>query len=86
VKANEHKAIALMKEFDENIRNHSTGSCFGFNKPTALDAHLLVFIARMMDKGRNDIIPAGLKQYAAELMESNEWKGVMQGRSTLAPE
>jgi hypothetical protein len=39
-----------------------------------------------MDKGRNDIIPAGLKQYAAELMESNEWKGVMQGRSTLAPE
>ena len=85
VKANEEKAIALMKEFDENIKNHSTGLCFGFDTPSALDAHLLVFIARMMDKGRDDIVSAGLKHYAAQLMASDEWKDVMQGQSTLAP-
>ncbi len=83
---NEQKAVDLMKEFNENIKAYPTGLCFGFEKPTALDGHLVVFIARMLDIGRIDVIPTDLKQYATRLMAGDEWKGVMQGRSTLAPE
>ena len=74
-----------MRDFDENINGHSTGLCFGFKRPTALDAHLVVFIARMLDIGRTDIMPSGLRQYASVLMAGDEWKDVMKGRSTLAP-
>lgn len=75
-----------MRELDTNIRESSTGFCLGIQKPSALDAHLVVFVARMLDVGREYIIPTDLKAYANRLMKGPEWKGIMQGRSTLAPE
>jgi hypothetical protein len=57
---------------------------FGLPQPSALDAHLIVFIARMKDAGRKDIIPERLVKYADAAMEQKEWKDVMQGRGTMA--
>ena len=53
---------------------------FGTNAPTALDAHLVVFIKRMRDVDRAELIPEGMGAWADKLMETEEWKGVMDGR------
>lgn len=58
---------------------------FGFRNPSALDAHLITFLARLRDIGLRDIIPVSLDRYASEAMETVQWKGVMQGRTTVGP-
>lgn len=55
------------------------------DKPTALDAHLVVFIARMTDVGRENIIPDGLRRYGARAMQRPEWVSMMEGRKTMLP-
>ena len=79
------KVKALMEEFDKIVKDSETDWCFGFKQPTALDAHLIVFIARMQDVRREDLIPEALRRYAAKAFEGAEWKGVMQGRTTAPP-
>lgn len=56
---------------------------FGFEHPTALDAHLAVFIQRMRDVGRNDLIPNGLDKYANWVTSTAAWKNLMQDRKTM---
>ena len=68
----------------ERLESLVTGQwLFGLSHPTALDVHLAVFIARMLDVGRDDIIPEKLRQYGARIAETKEWKDVMQGRKTM---
>lgn len=55
------------------------------DKPTALDAHLVVFIARMTDVGRENIIPDGLRRYGARAMQRPEWVSMTEGRKTMLP-
>ena len=55
---------------------------FGAAVPTALDAHLVTFIARLKDIGRTDLVPDALVRYADLAMETPEWRGVMNGRKT----
>lgn len=74
-----------MAKFRELLDNSQTGWLFNFDKPSALDAHLVVFIARMMDINRGDLVPEALKGYAAKAMNGTEWKEVMQGRTTRPP-
>lgn len=57
---------------------------FGLESPTALDAHLVVFIERMREVGRGELIPAGLQAYADKAKAGKAWEGVMQGRRTMA--
>ena len=56
---------------------------FGLGHPTALDAHLVVFIARLKDVGRHDIVPEKLMAYAERAWASESYKAVMQGRKTM---
>ena len=42
--------------------------------PTAVDAHLIVFVGRLLDVGRDDPVPDALRKYAAKAMEQTEWK------------
>ena len=57
---------------------------FGLAQPTALDAHLVAFIARMRDIGRGDaLIPERLGKYADAAMERKGWDETMQGRVTM---
>ncbi|KUL87831.1 hypothetical protein ZTR_03134 [Talaromyces verruculosus] len=56
---------------------------FGLNVPTALDAHLVVFIARLRDVGRDVLIPTRLGEYASKAMEMPEWETLMEDRKTM---
>jgi hypothetical protein len=56
---------------------------FGLDHPTALDAHLIFFIARMRDVGRDGLIPQNLGRYGDVGMEKGEWKELMRGRRTM---
>ena len=56
---------------------------FGLDNPTALDAHLVIFIARMKDVDRSELIGAQLLQYFDHAAEMDEFKGVMKGRRTM---
>ena len=67
------------------LLDQPTGWLFG-DKPTALDAHLVVFIARMTDVGRSGLIPEKLRQYGQWAMQGTEWTKTRNGRSgTMVP-
>ena len=85
VKTNEEKARVLMKEFEDILNDSQSGWCYGLPQPSALDAHLIVFIARMFDVKRAELIPERLKEYADKAMAGAEWQAVMQGRNTFGP-
>jgi glutathione S-transferase len=53
---------------------------------TALDAHVVCFIARMCDVNRHHLVPQSLKEYAARAMKQVAWNSVMQGRGTMVPQ
>jgi hypothetical protein len=83
------QARALMERFGQLItwppaQGEEAGSwLFGLPHPTALDYHLAVFIARMLDVGRDDVIPEKVRKYGARVTQTTEWKAVMQGRKTM---
>ena len=52
------------------------------NLEPALDAHLVVFIARMYDVNRKDLIPEKLQQYGDRAMSDKVWQDLMEGRNT----
>ena len=56
---------------------------FGLQRPTALDTHVVVFIARMREVGREAIIPEQLGAYADRAIAEMEWQDVMEGRKTM---
>ncbi|TVY87385.1 hypothetical protein LAWI1_G005630 [Lachnellula willkommii] len=56
---------------------------FGLLVPTALDAHLVTFLARLRDLGRDELIPPSLRAYEDAAMETPEWRRVMNGRRTM---
>lgn len=83
------QALELMRVFESLVtwppsRGETAESwLFDLLHPTALDAHLTTFIARMLDIGRDSIIPEKLKTYADRAMQTKEWNSVMQGRKTM---
>lgn len=84
------RATALMHEIDallpeKGIDGQAGPWLFGLQQPTALDAHLIVFIARMRDVNRLELIPDKLQRYAEEATRTVEWKQVMFTRRTMAP-
>ncbi|KAF2102972.1 hypothetical protein NA57DRAFT_63700 [Rhizodiscina lignyota] len=54
----------------------------GLPQPSALDAHLVTFIARLEDAGRTNLVPPRLSTYCADARETEEWRRIMQGRKT----
>jgi len=82
------RARALMEAFQSWLpgapsKDASGPWILGLTQPSALDAHLITFIARMRDVGREEIIPEVLGKYADAAMEQDEWKDLMQGRRTM---
>jgi hypothetical protein len=49
------------------------------SEPTALDAHTVVFIARLLDTGRDWIIPEKVMAYAKPKLESATWRDLLRG-------
>ncbi|KAF2769997.1 hypothetical protein EJ03DRAFT_343057 [Teratosphaeria nubilosa] len=82
-KKNEQYTQQLVSQLVSNLEASKTGYLFGLERPSALDAHLVVFVARMLDIKRDDMIPTQLKSYAEKAMGGKEWQDVMQGRRTV---
>ena len=86
------RARNLLSEFERIVPSkQEQGSAsgpwlFGLPSPSALDAHLVVFVARMRDVGRAGIIPDKVSEYADRAMARPEWQGVMEGRKTMVAE
>lgn len=58
---------------------------FGTSEPTALDAHMVPFLARLVDVGRGGMFQdkERIKSYAERAFQSKTWMEVMQGRKTV---
>jgi hypothetical protein len=82
---NETYVKQLMPKFEQLVRESRTGWLLGLEHPSAIDAHLIVFVARVLDVNREDLLPTLLVQWAKKAMEGKEWREVMQGRSTIPP-
>ena len=82
VKENEEKAKKLMLHLEEMLPESQTGWLFGLDEPSALDTHLVVFIARMCDVNRPNLIPERLQQYGKRAMASKTWQDLMKGTTT----
>jgi glutathione S-transferase len=48
---------------------------------TALDAHVIMFLARLQDAGRANLMP--IRRYLAMVMETWEWQDLMAGNRTI---
>lgn len=76
----------LADTLPENSRDSGDGPwMFGLLEPSALDAHAVVFIERMRDVGRIGLVPDKLDAYSQKATEQDAWRGVMNGRRTMAP-
>lgn len=51
--------------------------------PTVLDAHAVVFIARLVDIQLEDLVPVQMLLYANSIMGLPEWDAVMGGMPTV---
>lgn len=58
---------------------------FGLEHPSAADAHVIPFLARLHDVGRGEMVSQALKKYLALAQSTREWKDVMGDRSTMFP-
>ena len=85
VAKNKEYTKQTVAQLEDLLSKSDTGYFFGLPQPSALDAHVVVFIARMFDRGRGDVIPESLKSYAEEAFKGAAWNDVMQGRGTLPP-
>jgi hypothetical protein len=79
------KTRDLLHEVDEMLRVSRTDWILNTTHPTALDAHVIVFIARLKDAGRGELVRARIVNYADKQMDTASWKDMMQGRSTIPP-
>ena len=80
----EGQARELLASIEKLVADQPDRWLFG-EKPTALDAHLVVFIARMTDVGRVGLIPDKLREYGDWAMQKHEWTDMMKGRRTMVP-
>lgn len=51
--------------------------------PTALDAQVAVFIARLHDVGRGELVPEKLAKLREHVIGMLDWQDLYQGRSTM---
>lgn len=51
--------------------------------PTALDAHVVVFLARLVEAGRSNLVTDDLKLYLTYHLSGEAWQSVSKGKPTL---
>ncbi|KAI0894773.1 hypothetical protein F4806DRAFT_96722 [Annulohypoxylon nitens] len=76
------KVIELMKKRPEE-KDRIT-YIFG-PEPTVLDAHVVVFLGRVYEKGRLYLLPPTLVQWHEQLRETDMWKRAVPAGTTLPP-
>ncbi|KAL2426902.1 hypothetical protein ABEF95_002157 [Exophiala dermatitidis] len=88
VTSEEQKASSFLAKVDELLKqaeDSGNGSpwIFGTQEPTALDAHVVPFLARLLDVGRNNMLSTRLEKYAEHAFAGNAWTEVIDGRRTM---
>ena len=82
-------AIVLAKDFlseiDSMLQASLTDWILSTPHPTALDAHVTVFAARLRDAGRGELVPLRITAYADKQMSTVAWKEMTRGRGTVPP-
>ena len=83
----EQQARTYLDKVSELLSKHATASptwIFGPEVgPTALDAHTIVFIARLIDAKREHVIAENMLAYGKWALKGKEWMAVNEGRPTL---
>ncbi|KIW90375.1 uncharacterized protein Z519_09020 [Cladophialophora bantiana CBS 173.52] len=85
VAENIEKAKGFCNKMDCLLANRPSSESmylFGDN-PTVLDAHTLPFLIRMLDVGKEFIIPDGLAKYIGTLKRQQEWQGITPNVKTI---
>ncbi|KAJ0419921.1 hypothetical protein BJY00DRAFT_149833 [Aspergillus carlsbadensis] len=79
------ETTAFLDEIVLQLEKHGNGTIwiFGDVGPTALDAHVVAFVARLTDISLEDLVPPILRAYSATIMGLPEWQEVMKGRPTV---
>ena len=82
------KTRTYLDRIAHNIATHNPGDkatwIFGDGVgPTALDAHTVVFVARLIDASRSYLIPDEVLEYGKRHLEKRDWTEITQGNSTL---
>lgn len=79
------KVQALMEKHNDGTSKNAY--IFG-QQPTVLDAHVLVFLCRLYDLGKTDLIPDELLKWVEGFRQGEVWKKLMEnvpGGKTLPP-
>ncbi|KAJ9603930.1 hypothetical protein H2200_011452 [Cladophialophora chaetospira] len=81
ITAEVERARVLLQEIDEirkqsNGQNLEGGWIFGTSAPTALDTTLVCFVARLMDRKLEEIIPVSLLQLARKARATQQFKDI----------
>ena len=83
----EQQARSYLLKISDLLSKHQSSSpfwIFGSEVgPTALDAHTVVFIARLLDAKREQLIPENVLAYGKWALQGKEWMAVNEGRPTL---
>jgi hypothetical protein len=75
----------LLHEIGKTLQESQTDWILNTSHPTALDAHFIVFVARLKDAGRGELVPARTREYAVKQMNTAAWQAMMQGQGTVPP-
>ncbi|KAI9372371.1 hypothetical protein BJX61DRAFT_552946 [Aspergillus egyptiacus] len=80
------QTTAFLQAIAELRQKHGRGDTWIFGNetgPTVLDAHVVTFVARLMDISLEELVPPQLRAYADKIMALPEWKQVTAGRPTV---
>jgi hypothetical protein len=78
------KIAAILDKHKESVMSAPVTWIFGSaTGPTALDAHVIPFIARLLDADHEDIIPENVLKYAKRHLRDKPWLDLTEGKPTI---
>ncbi|KIX09698.1 uncharacterized protein Z518_00779 [Rhinocladiella mackenziei CBS 650.93] len=86
IKKEEDKTVAFLSQVTAVMDascNENAPWIFGTEVPTALDAHMIPFLARLVDVDRENMLGSTSRRYLEMAMETRIWTDTMQGRRTV---
>jgi hypothetical protein len=75
----------ILQEIGKMLQESQTDWILDTPHPTALDAHFIVFVARLKDAGRGELVPARINDYAVKQMDTAVWRAIVQEQGTVPP-
>lgn len=75
--------VALRKLHSTNLGDEALWLFGPSTGPTILDSHAAAFVARLLDAGKEALVPAELVAFAQKITALPAWKDVNKGRSTI---